>query len=91
MRHALFALLAVSMLTIATGCNTDPSCRRRVGPEYGAATCRCGRPDCPICGRGGGGQPAGESGPPTAQITYPYYTLHGPRDFLMRDTPSLGP
>lgn len=26
--------------------------------------------------------PAYQSGPPTAAVTYPYYTVRGPRDFL---------
>jgi len=33
----------------------------------------------------------GPHGPPVTQITYPYYTLRGPRDFLADDPPSLGP
>ena len=35
--------------------------------------------------------PAYQAGPPTAAVTYPYYTVRGPRDFLMNDPPSLGP
>jgi hypothetical protein len=33
----------------------------------------------------------GPAGPPTAQITYPYYTTRGPRDFLNPAPPSIGP
>ncbi len=29
-------------------------------------------------------------GPPTGTVTYPYYTLRGPRDFLVDDPPRLG-
>lgn len=29
-------------------------------------------------------------GPPTGQVGYPYYTHHGPRDFLMANPPTLG-
>ena len=32
----------------------------------------------------------GPQGPPTGTYAYPYYTLHGPRDFLVDDPPSLG-
>ncbi len=32
-----------------------------------------------------------QPGPPTAAITYPYYTLRGPRDFLQRDLSPIGP
>jgi hypothetical protein len=30
-------------------------------------------------------------GPPTGAVTYPYYTVHGPRDFLAQDMPPIGP
>jgi hypothetical protein len=29
--------------------------------------------------------------PPVAAITYPYYTLRGPRDFLERTPSPIGP
>ncbi len=29
-------------------------------------------------------------GPPTGQTAYPYYTVRGPRDFLLNDPPSIG-
>lgn len=35
--------------------------------------------------------PAYMSGPPTAAVTYPYYTTRGPRDFLLDNPPSIGP
>ena len=36
-------------------------------------------------------QPAVDSGPPAGAITYPYYTVRGPRDFLAKNPPSIGP
>ena len=33
-------------------------------------------------------QPAG---PPTGGVAYPYYTTRGPRDFLAKNPPSIGP
>ena len=30
------------------------------------------------------------AGPPTGQVGYPYYTIHGPRDFLVDNPPTLG-
>ena len=30
------------------------------------------------------------AGPPTAQTAYPYYTVRGPRDFLVDNPPSIG-
>jgi hypothetical protein len=56
------------------------------GPGVG---CSC----CPFCGCG----PSGDHnynfnpGPPVAQTAYPYYTLRGPRDFLLNNPPSIGP
>ena len=52
-------------------------------------------------GGGGGGRLAGlhgqgtsldqgEPGPPSASVAYPYYTVRGPRDFLMNNPPSIG-
>lgn len=32
----------------------------------------------------------GPQGPPTAQVAYPYYTVRGPRDFLLDNPPSIG-
>jgi hypothetical protein len=29
-------------------------------------------------------------GPPTAHVGYPYYTVRGPRDFLVDDPPTIG-
>lgn len=31
-----------------------------------------------------------QPGPATGQVSYPYYTLRGPRDFLMDNPPSIG-
>jgi hypothetical protein len=48
---------------------------------------------CPCCGCG----PSGDHvynfnpGPPTGQTAYPYYTLRGPRDFLLGNPPPIGP
>ncbi len=33
----------------------------------------------------------GVAGPEAGAVTYPYYTLRGPRDFLMSNPPSIGP
>jgi hypothetical protein len=36
-------------------------------------------------------QPAVDSGPPAGAITYPYYTVRGPRDFLAKSPTPIGP
>jgi hypothetical protein len=33
----------------------------------------------------------GPMGPPSAHVTYPYYTTRGPRDFLADNPMSIGP
>jgi hypothetical protein len=55
----------------------------------GAACGRCGLLGCAGCAG-----PRAEQftpGPPTGTITYPYYTNRGPRDFLAKNPPSIGP
>ncbi len=39
--------------------------------------------------RAAGGDEYG--GPPSGQVSYPYYTNRGPRDFLAKNPPSIGP
>jgi hypothetical protein len=34
---------------------------------------------------------SGPAGPPTGAVAYPYYTTRGPRDFLAKCPPSIGP
>ena len=55
---------------------------------------------CPPCGchggcAGGRGAGVGEEeaagGPPSGATAYPYYTVRGPRDFLAKNPPSIGP
>jgi hypothetical protein len=41
--------------------------------------------------RNAGGQYEFAAGPPTAGVTYPYYTNRGPRDFLAKNPRSIGP
>ena len=36
-------------------------------------------------------QLGGPAGPPCAQVTYPYYTVRGPRDFLAAHPTPIGP
>jgi len=77
-------------------CSNDTCNQYRVCSHCGRGYCG-GCPDvgcgCPFCGCG----PSGDEnynfnpGPPVAQTAYPYYTLRGPRDFLMGNPPSIGP
>lgn len=53
----------------------------------------CGGLGCKLCchGRAVEAPEAAPSGPPTGAVTYPYYTTRGPRDFLAKNPPSIGP
>lgn len=52
--------------------------------------CCCG-PPAPGCCNSGDQHYKFNPGPPVAQTAYPYYTLRGPRDFLLDNPPSIGP
>jgi hypothetical protein len=41
--------------------------------------------------RNDGGEQEIEEGPRMPQTAYPYYTTRGPRDFLAKNPPSIGP
>jgi hypothetical protein len=100
MRHALFVLFAVMILAGVSGC-----LHNQVASNGGPSVQACGRaarcwPPCGACGGGGLGRDRdrGRAGPalapqqpPVAAITYPYYTLRGPRDFLERTPTPIGP
>jgi hypothetical protein len=48
-------------------------------------------PDCADDRAAVNSQLGGPAGPPTAQVTYPYYTVRGPRDFFANNPSSIGP
>jgi len=60
--------------------------------DAGSGGCRSCGLGSRLAGRHIAGEPvAGPAGPPTAAVTYPYYTTRGPRDFLARNPKSIGP
>ena len=100
MKRGLFVLLALLALGGLAGCMQEHMACNGGDPCIQA----CGRTACcwPPCGecpspyghgdgRGGGGQAMQPQQPPVAAVTYPYYTLRGPRDFLQRESPPIGP
>jgi len=87
MKRTVLVLLAAVAIAASTGCRLLQ--RRPSG--------------CNSCNSSGGGllsrkadkraaaqAAATQTGPTAAQVTYPYYTTRGPRDFLMGDPPSIG-
>ncbi len=55
----------------------------------GVGCSSCGGGGCSLCGPGGEGYV--EPGPPSAHVTYPYYTTRGPRDYLASNPRGIGP
>ncbi len=102
MKRAMYSVLTVFVLVGLTGCIThgrspttymDDSCAQ---VSEGCQPCddpgRLVR--CRMCRDRGCRQCCEEvntPGPPTGAITYPYYTIRGPRDFLADNPPSIGP
>ncbi len=94
MKRAISALLLLVMVAGLSGC---------VGARYGTRSgcglnglvsprCITASAACPSCrGVCRGGDESINPGPPTAAITYPYYTVRGPRDFLQRNPSPIGP
>jgi hypothetical protein len=77
-------------------CHCDSGSRPPGPPLHGACghgyccECCCG-PPAPGCCNSGDQHYNFTPGPPVAQTAYPYYTLRGPRDFLLDNPPSIGP
>ena len=94
MKRALMVLGLIVSLA-ATGCASRRGCNECNGP-LGCRPCQIGWQ------RGGhdygrhlsysntGQAPEGATGPGTAQVAYPYYTVRGPRDFLVNNPPTIG-
>lgn len=67
----------------------DEGCGETCGEMYGEVPCepaRCGLFDGLCSGRRNAGP-----GPVAGAVAYPYYTNRGPRDFLAKNPPSIGP
>jgi len=82
-------------------CGCDDGCGCGAGGGGAMYGAHQGGGGCSSCGlashhqrhteRNDGGQIAFDSGPPTGQVTYPYYTTRGPRDYLAKNPRSIGP
>lgn len=104
---AFFAASVLTMLCgcLRNQVAANGNCPQDPGAVRDGQVMPCGwfqRGDCPpkVCPRCGGNhckaavaqqQQAPPAGPPVGQVTYPYYTLRGPRDFLQRTPTPIGP
>jgi hypothetical protein len=77
-------------------CNDPGQCSECRGPGFfnprGRGCDECEGHGCRLCGgRDRAVAEQAPSGPPTGTVAYPYYTTRGPRDFLAKNPPSIGP
>jgi hypothetical protein len=75
----------------AGDCNVSTGCRAcGLGWQHGGLDYSEGlATGNPLHSRPGRQSPVA-AGPPTAGVAYPYYTVRGPRDFLLDNPPSIG-
>jgi hypothetical protein len=87
MRRTFFALAISVVLAAFAGCTCD-YCNQGSGCHVQPAGCRtpCAGGGC----RAGGGQAGGQQ-QGGGTVTWPYYTIRGPRDFLETHPQSIGP
>jgi hypothetical protein len=73
-----------------SGCASGGPCQR-LAEKVASGFCAC--PGGGICPNGGSypENPNFQQGPPVGQVAYPYYTVRGPRDFLLDNPPHIGP
>ncbi len=105
MRRLLFGFACLALLSASVGCqspctNCQQGGRAGIG---GHAYGKSGMIGQGLHARHGGGNgngghmghhyrpPTEPAGGPAPQYAYPYYTLRGPRDFLVDNPPSIGP
>jgi len=98
MKRTIIAALLVALMGLGSGCcncGQHRLCgqrRCRQGCRQGLFANRgCGIFGHPGCPAGGYDDGAAYGGPQTAQVTYPYYTTRGPRDFLADSPRGIGP
>jgi hypothetical protein len=71
-------------------CESGACHKRHVGP-YGGLAKHHLTPEEEAALAGSDYGATGPAGPPTGAVAYPYYTTRGPRDFLAKCPPSIGP
>ena len=78
MRHTFFVLAASALLAVLSGCACNNCCNQS-NSRAGRAAAVQHQP-----------QTQQQSGP-CGMVSYPYYTMRGPRDFLETHPQSIGP
>ena len=75
------------------GCNdcADGTCRPRHVGRYGGLAKHHLSPEERAALAGSDYGATTPAGPPSGTVAYPYYTTRGPRDFLAKCPPSIGP
>jgi hypothetical protein len=78
------------------GASCDKTCDKSCDNADDPGSCKSCRGLCSgLCRRGDrvprNAEEAYNPGPASGAVTYPYYTNRGPRDFLARELPSIGP
>jgi len=75
------------------GCQTcqDGTCRTPHVGRYGGLAKHHLSPEERAAVEGSDYGAIAPAGPPTGAVAYPYYTTRGPRDFLAKNPPSIGP
>lgn len=93
MKRVVLTLALAGVSLLGTGCEHHNLARNggRHGacPPAGSAACYPKPAHIPVLPHGYE-QQTGPAGPPTATYAYPYYTIRGPRDFLLNNPPSIG-
>ncbi len=83
MRHTFLVLAASALLAVMTGCACNNCCSQG-NSSPGRAAAGYPQPQQQQAGQGGQGGQGGV-------VSYPYYTIRGPRDFLETHPQSIGP
>jgi hypothetical protein len=92
MRRLVLGLAFLGLISAFTGCQS--ACHNCHGCRGGLLHHGGGRLAGGAAGAAGGHHYRPETEPaggPVGQYAYPYYTLRGPRDFLVDNPPSIGP
>ena len=84
MKSIMFALVTAAMIVGSSGCALNPLGK---GGHESAGCATCGGGQQLLVENGAAGF---QSGPTSAQVAYPYYTVRGPRDFLAKNPRSVG-